>query len=225
MRFFSMFNSKKTASSIPEYREYAALFEKKIDSKILIRNQRFIILDTETTGLDFKKDKILSLAALEVRDFQFSANNRCEYFIKQEHYHPGESIAVHGILPNHGAKGMDEKEAFASFLKWAGTAIIVGHHIGFDIAMINEVMKIHFGGKLKNRILDTGTLARRVEDPHRIKPFKKKEYSLDFLCEKYHIEMGDRHTAAGDVFITALLFLKLLGRLEKKGVKRVGELL
>jgi DNA polymerase III subunit epsilon len=50
-------------------------------------------------------------------------------------------------------------------------------------------------------------------------------YSLDRLCEKYQIELDDRHTAPGDAFLTAQLLLKLLKLAEKKGIKTFGELI
>jgi DNA polymerase-3 subunit epsilon len=50
-------------------------------------------------------------------------------------------------------------------------------------------------------------------------------YSLDELCIRYGIEMDDRHTAAGDAFLTAQLFLKLLKLAEKKGIRNFKDLL
>jgi DNA polymerase-3 subunit epsilon len=222
-----MFFFKKNKSNFqaPEYRAYLTHFSEKMDLKNSIGDARYVVLDTETTGLDVKNDRILSLAAVEVNGYNFSAKNRLEYLVKQESYQPKESIAVHGILPNQTSQGISENEMLTALLAFLGNAILVGHHISFDLAIINECMLREMGGPLKNTILDTGRLARRLEDPFNIKHSNQKEYSLDSLCQKYQIEMGKRHTAAGDTFITALLFLKLLGRLEQKGVKTLKDLL
>ena len=222
---FSFFKKNKSKLYAPEYEAYLACFAKKIDLKTPIREARFIVLDTETTGLDPKKDHILSVAAVEVKGSDFSVKNRLECYVEQPEYLPGESIAVHGILPHQSAGGICEKDMLCQLLELARDAIIVGHHIGFDIAILNECMLREMGGTLKNKVLDTSIMARRIEDPFKMKQVRRKNYSLDNLCKKYLIEMGERHTAAGDVFITALLFLKLLGQLERKKVKTLGELL
>ncbi|MEO1259247.1 MAG: 3'-5' exonuclease [Bacteroidota bacterium] len=225
MRILSFFNKNKSKVYAPAYEAYLAYFTKKINLKKPICETRFIVLDTETTGLDPKKDHILSVAAIEVRGTDFSVKNRLECYVEQPEYQPGESIAVHGILPHQSAGGISEKAMLQQLLELVKDAIIVGHHIGFDIAILNESMQREMGGPLKNKTLDTSTLARRIEDPFKMKQVRRKNYSLDNLCKKYDIEMGERHTAAGDVFITALLFLKLLGQLERKKVRTLGELL
>ena len=53
----------------------------------------------------------------------------------------------------------------------------------------------------------------------------RKEYTLDKLCQRYHVVPKARHTADGDAFITALIFLKLLHRLHQKGIRIVSQLI
>ncbi|MEM6319366.1 MAG: 3'-5' exonuclease [Bacteroidota bacterium] len=104
----------------------------------------------------------------------------------------------------------------------AKNSIIVGHHISFDIAILNQALRLHFGLQLRNRTLDTGWLAKRIENPNII---GFNPIPLDQLCEQHQIPSGQRHMAAGDAYITSLLFLKLLGQLERRGVRRLGDLL
>jgi len=203
------------------WEEYFRFFEKKINRKTPLRSLNFIVLDTETSGLDFKKDKILSIAALSVKDFKIDIENRFEAFFYRENYKPNEDVKVHGILKKHLLEGNTEKEILQKFLAYTKNSIIVGHHIGFDIAIINQVLKSQFNIKLKNKTIDTAWLAKRVETPI-VKGFNPS--SLDDLCKEYNIPLGKRHTAAGDAFITALLFLKLLGRLEKRKITSYGDI-
>ena len=77
-----------------------------------------------------------------------------------------------------------------------------------------------------NKTYDTVNLAKRV-DTHFSQPglFNNKELSLESLCERYAVEINDRHTAMGDAMATALLFIKLIKKLEKRGIKNGKQLL
>lgn len=219
LSFFQKFKNREKDSIFWE--DYFQFFEQSPSKKTPIRNLRFVVLDTETSGLDYKKDKLLSIAALSVQDFQIEIGTRFEAFFYHENYQPDESVKVHGIMGNHLKTGRTEKDILIDFLSFLKDGIVVGHHIGFDMAIINQALKKHFDIKLKNRTLDTAWLAKRVENPF-AKGFNPMP--LDKLCEEYQIPLGKRHTAAGDTFITALLFLKLMGKLERRGVQSYGSL-
>ncbi|MCB0628132.1 MAG: 3'-5' exonuclease [Saprospiraceae bacterium] len=200
---------------------YLQHFERRIARRTSLRELSFVVMDTETTGLDLKKDHLLSIAALKIQGFQIDISQRFEAFFQREDYQPNTSVTVHGILNKHLATGTGEKEIMHHLLGFLQNSIIVGHHIAFDVAMLNRSLKKYFALELKNRTFDTAWLARRVESPvlsH------YRSVSLDKLCEQYRIPLGERHTAAGDAYITALLFLKLLGRLEQRKVVKLGDL-
>ncbi len=209
----------------PAWAAYMAQFKQKFSKSKPIRDQRFIVLDTETTGLDFRKDQILSVGAIGVQDFEINIADRFECYLNQENYRPGDSIKIHGISSNRTRKGIPEREMLVQFLAYCRNSIIVGHHIGFDLAILNEAVSKHFGTSLKNKVIDTGLLAQRLESIQPVYPIDRSRYSLDALCQQFHITVKKRHTASGDAFITAILFLKLLARLEKRGVKNLHQLL
>ena len=47
----------------------------------------------------------------------------------------------------------------------------------------------------------------------------EKHYSLDDLCRLFNLKMHDRHTASGDAYLTALVFLKISKLLKAKKKK------
>jgi len=210
----------------PYWQAYQQSFETGYTQKTGIRDIRFVVLDTETTGLDTKEDKILSIGAVAVKNQQIIIADRFEYYLKQVYTGNGESIKIHGILPKHNLNGLAAKEVLLLLLAYLQNSIIVGHHIGFDLAVLNRAFQEYLGGQLRNQILDTNQLAKRVNSPfYKTAIGQEQNFSLDALCKQYGVPIYDRHTASGDALITALLFLKLVGRLEGKGVLTLKDLL
>ncbi len=210
----------------PYWQAYQQSFDSGYTKKTLIRDVRFVILDTETTGLDAKNDKILSIGAVAIKDQKIIIADRFEYYLKQVYTAQGDSIKIHGILPKHNLNGLAAKEVLILLLAYLQNSIIVGHHIGFDFAVLNRAFQEHLGGQLRNQLLDTNYLAKRITSPfYKMNADQNQNFSLDALCQQYGVPIYDRHTASGDALITALLFLKLVGRLERKGVILIQDLL
>lgn len=86
----------------------------------------------------------------------------------------------------------------------------MAHHAAFDIEMINAALKRLDLPKLKNKTIDTGILYKKLESK------KDAHFNLDMISSEFNIPKHDRHTAAGDAFITALLFLKIISKLKKE---------
>ena len=220
MPLFS-FSRKPELSSTDQVvlEQYLGHFRTKIDPGSPLEAIGFVVLDTEASGLDLSTAQMLSLAALGIEGFKIKVEDRLERFCQQKTYRPGDDVAVHGIMHRHIDAARTEKEVISEFMQWVGNRVIVGHHIGFDIGLLNTLSQRYFGMRLKNRTLDTATLYKRLENPHPgHSGAQPGPVSLDFLCNLFGIPLGDRHTAAEDTFITALVFLKLLSRIRDRKV-------
>ena len=144
--------------------------------------------------------------------------------VKNEQIQTQNAVAIHGLIQTE-LKSLSPQNALVAFFDFVGSDIIVGHHIDFDIAMLHKLSKNHGGGVLKNKILDTSYLARRLDhasDPHSL---DRKEYTLDKLCARFNVVPKARHTADGDAYITAIIFMKLIQKLSLKGVTNIGQLM
>lgn len=225
-----IFRAKPKYPATSYWQEYARLFDQPAPKKPLFRAKRMVVLDTETTGLDPTTDKLLSIGAITVRDQQIFIGDRFEAFFSAGELYKNqerESVPVHGILQKHSAHLPDNQQILIELLAYLQDSIIVGHHIAFDFAMLNNAFLLQLGGPLQNQVLDTAHLAKRLTSPlqGQLSPLQAGQYSLDELCKTYHIPVEGRHTASGDAFLTSLLLVKLLGRLEKRGVKTLKDLL
>lgn len=193
---------------------YPDFYQKYLDAIAVKHNTledtRFVVFDTETTGLNTKEDKILSIGCIGIQDFKISIADQFECYLTQEKFNK-KTVKIHGLLKDGKLKKVDEYEAIKNFLKYIGNAILVAHHAAFDVAMINSILQKHNLPKLKNKIVDTSILYKKTRYVKETKP-----YSLDDLCNLFQIKMHDRHTASGDAYLTALVFLKTTKLLAKK---------
>lgn len=226
MNFFTQFFRKEKINipaDAPRFvQEYLYLFQKqeKKQEKKNILDCRFVIFDTEATGFHAESDKMLSIGALELFQNRIEVEKSFEIFIQQNDIVGHEAIDVHGILKKGKKIKILEKEAVEQFLVFCADSILIGHHVGFDIALINKHLQQYYGIKLQNKSIDTAFLAQRVatmENPYLMS--RNEEMTLDHLAKQYRIDTDDRHKALGDAYITAILFLKLIQKI--KGNKTI----
>jgi DNA polymerase-3 subunit epsilon len=174
-----------------------------------IEQVRFVVLDSETTGLNPRKDRIVTMGAIAVLNHEILIEDSFEALLKVEYN--SSAVTVHGVTRDESRGGLDEPEALDQFLRYLGDGIIVGHHIGHDVETFNAGYERHFGFHMENASLDTMELALLLE---RDGAFAGRDaihdFSLDALCALFNIIPHDRHTAPGDAFITALVFQRLL---------------
>ena len=121
------------------------------------------------------------------------------------------------FIQNEKIEKFSERNALRKFLEYIGNSVLVAHHAGFDIKMVNKALKRNGLPRLKNRVIDTAVLYKQSRITTNLID-RNKIYSLDEICEAYNIDLNDRHTALGDAYITALVFLKLLARMNKTTV-------
>ena len=206
---------KKYRDDHPDFwKAYVDSFEKK--PKKDIYQTRFVAFDTETTGFNKKKDRILSIGAVSIINKTIQVNNSFEIYLKQDVFNP-ETVKIHGILKTGDLHKVSEMEAIKAFLNYIKNDVLVAHHAGFDYGMVNEMLLRHGLGRLKNEFVDTDFLFSKSK--HIIyRENLKDHYSLDDLCKELNVSTSDRHTASGDALITAFIFLKILSRLDKRKV-------
>ena len=202
---------------------YFAHFENSWTDETPVPEVRFVVLDSETTGLDPRRDRIITLGAVAVENGEIRLDDSFEALLKLDYNHP--SVTVHGITRDEASQGLEEPEALELFLDYLRDGVIVGHHIGHDIQTLNAGYERHFDMQLKNRALDTMDLTLHLNDDGAFadRPMAQG-FTLDALCEMFGIEAHDRHTAGGDAFITAQVFLRLLSAARKAGRTSVASI-
>jgi DNA polymerase-3 subunit epsilon len=188
---------------------YHARFDATWTDETPIERVRFIVLDMETTGLNPRTDRIISMGAVAVCGHEILLADAFDALLKV-----GENtsaVAVHGITRDETLGGLDEEPALAAFLDYLGDGVIVGHHIDHDIGTLDAGYERGWGVRTMNRSLDTMDLTLHLERDGAFAgrpPIRR--FTLDALCDLFDIIPHDRHTASGDAFLTAQVFLRLL---------------
>lgn len=206
--------------------DYYLLYKKnycKPDWKGSIIEQKFVVLDTESGGLDPRKSNLLSIGAVTVNQMGFHTDEVIILHLPNNAPQNQEEVAIHGLLQN-GSNIISLSTAMELLLPRLYDSILVGHNIMFDVALINRNLKTQGAGPLLNPCLDTASLARRVDNPVDPGSLHSRDYTLDALCKRFGIETFGRHTAEGDAYITALIFIMLTQRLIEKGITTTGQL-
>jgi DNA polymerase-3 subunit epsilon len=191
---------------------------------------RFVVFDTETTGLDLSKNRLLSIAGVGMTGLEVRLDDTFDVMVAQTDVGGSDAAVIHGLISNDLAGGLPEDEAAARFLAFVGDAVLVAHHAAFDIRMLQKAIAPHRGAKVWSPSVDTAQLAQRVEvglmtSSQASGADERKPYQLDNLVERYGIDVPERHTAAGDALATALLFQRLLRKAEHRGIRTLGDLL
>jgi DNA polymerase-3 subunit epsilon len=181
-------------------------FWKDYLTKFETKPNRFVVLSTETSGLNPNKDVILSLGAFSVIDDGIVIKDNFEAVLLQYKFLQDNGLSNEFIIESKMLK-MPEPDAIEAFVNFIGNSILVGHHINFDIEMLNSALERLDCGRLKNEALDIDMMYRKLMD------INDKQFSLDDLSEIYKIPKSDRNSSSEDAYKIALLFLKLKSRL------------
>lgn len=164
----------------------------------LIKEDIFVCLDCESTGLDPKKDRLIEIA---VRRFNFSQTLQSfEALVNPECDVPEVSQNIHNISNEMLKDKPKVKEVLPDILKMIDGHIIVGHGIGFDIQLIQaEAERSQIPSKIQSQsFIDTLRMARLYGQS----PIN----SLEKLRQHFNIEAEGAHRAMSDVIVNIEVF-------------------
>jgi DNA polymerase III subunit epsilon len=187
----------------PEFwKNYLAKFDKK--------SKRYVILSTQTTGTSVVKDVILTISAFAVIDDSIHIGDSFEAVLLQYRFFHDNQLSNEFIIESKMNK-LGEPDAIKSFIDYLENAILVGHHIDFDVEMINAALERLDCGRLKNEALDIDIMYRKLNDIH-----EDKKFSLEELTQIHKLPKNDIESSTEDAYKIALLFLKLKTKLGLK---------
>jgi DNA polymerase III subunit epsilon len=166
-----------------------------------------VVFDTETTGLNTKKDEIISIGAVIVKGNKILTKSALEIFIKPSSKISKESIKIHRIRECDLQNGINIDEAIEIFLNFIGNRPLVGYYLEFDVAMVNRVVKKELGIKLPNDQIEVSGLY--FDYKNTINHLGNIDLRFDKILEDLQLPKMGQHDALNDAIMTAMVYLKL----------------
>lgn len=176
----------------------------------------FLALDLETTGLDPRRDAIVSLAAIPFVGGE--PGSGYVTLVQPGRPIPAQATAIHGLTDAMVADAPSTDRIVQDIESLLDHRIIVGHGVDFDLAILNRARRARGLSPLANLALDTQRLTALLHPGWR-------EYSLESVAAYLGVEVIGRHTASGDALTAGRMLLKLLPVLQARGFRTIPELL
>ena len=159
-----------------------------------------IVLDTETTGLDYTKEKMVEFAAVRLENGKIK--DEFQTLINPEQHIRKSSIAIHGITPEMVEDAPTEAEAMPKILEFIGDYPIVAHNAIFDYSFLNEASLRTTGNELQNPRIDSQQMFKEIYP-------EMESHGLEALTNKFNVELNNHHRAMADTMGLALAYPKL----------------
>lgn len=166
-----------------------------------------VVFDTETTGLDTKKDTIISIGAVKVRGNKILSSQSFELFLKTSKEISAQSITIHHIRPCDLEDAVEPLEAARAFLEFIGNRPLIGYYLEFDIAMINRLVKPWLGVTLPNKQIEVSGLY--FDKKIALIPQGNIDLRFDTILRDLNIPRMGQHNALNDAIMTAMIYIKL----------------
>lgn len=164
--------------------------------------RRFLVLDTETTGLDVDEGhRIIEVGCVEVDNFQITGKEFHSYVNPEREIDP-EAQKVHGLTLDRLSKEPVFTEIADEFLEFVRDSEVVIHNASFDVPFLNHELRLSGCDERVEhicKVVDSLEIAGRKHS--------RQYNNLDALCKRYNVDTSTREEAHG-----ALVDAKLLAR-------------
>jgi DNA polymerase-3 subunit epsilon len=174
---------------------------------------RWVVIDCETSGLDPRRDRLLSLGAIHVREERIELGESFSTRVRAPMPSAASNILVHGIGGDAQLAAPPLAEVAPQFGRFIDGRVPVAFHAWFDQEVLQRA-----GLRMPRRWLDLEPLA------HHLFP-QKKLLSLDEWLDAFQLQPAARHDALFDALAAAELLLVLLAHASRAGMRTVEDVM
>jgi DNA polymerase-3 subunit epsilon len=173
----------------------------------------WVSLDCETTGLDRRRDEIISIGAVRIAGSRVLASERLELLVRPEKRAiSSAAVKVHRLREQDVAQGIAPEAAMAQLLRFIGSRPLVGYYLEFDVAMLNRVIWPMLGLRLPQRKIEVSALYYEWKNsklPAHERGNRNVDLSFSTMLAELELPQYEAHDAMNDAVMAALAFTKL----------------
>lgn len=184
-----------------------------------LRQQRWVVLDLETSGLNLNRDLVLSIGAVVIEDGAIDFGQQFERTLLRPDHKLSPSVLLHGLGPSAIAAGSEPVDALLDLMEFVGDSPFMAFHAAFDQHMLTRALKDSLGYRLQHRFLDVAEMAPMLF-PHA----NIRHAGLDDWTAFFGLQAGERHHASADALVTAELALILFSHARKQQIDNPASL-
>ncbi len=170
-------------------------------------NNRIVVFDTETTGLDVENDDIIQIAAIEI--INGKKGKEFDVYINTEKDLTASEKIHHISKKQLNEYAISKKEALSKFKDFVGSDMLIAHNIRYD-------KDILYFNNMREGLEQLPTIVEFVDSidiAKRLYP-ALKSYKLEHLINEFNIEGENSHNAIDDVRATVNLLLYFKGKIK-----------
>lgn len=190
----------------------------KLPGQHPLAEQRLIVLDLETTGLNPAKDHVIAIGAVAINQLSIPLADQFDLILRRPELDISETVLIHGIGPEALTRGYEMEEALIRLLHWMDGDPILAFHAAFDKRFLEKALKTQLGYGREHTWLDVAEILPALFDD------APEGGRLDDWTDHFGLQVSERHQAAADAMATAELGLIALNRAIRKDLTTLSQL-
>ncbi|NWC00598.1 3'-5' exonuclease [Pseudomonas gingeri] len=214
MKLFSWLKTREPTLDAATLERLRQLPAAKPLGECSLREQRWIVVDLETSGLNLNRDQVLSIGAVVIEDGAIDLGQCFERTLWRPGQSVNPSVLIHGLGPSALAAGSDPAQALLEFMAFVGDSPLLAFHAPFDQHMLTRALKDSLGYRLQHPFLDVAEMA-----PLLCPQATLREAGLDDWIGYFKLQVEERHNASADALATAELALILFSRARQQQIQ------
>ncbi len=195
--------------------------EAGVDTGLPWRATSFAVVDLETTGLDARRDEIISWSVVPVDEGRIIAGAARYGLARPQRMPDAASIVVHGILPSDLDSAPRLDDAIDELLAAVAGRIVVAHAAWFERAFLSQAAATR-GVRWRSPMIDTSVVGRLWL--YERDGYLPRGISLGTLVRVLGLPAHRPHHALGDALTTAQAFLAIATHLDARSPETGGSL-
>ena len=222
MSWFDRFRSLETrrrralAKAAPGSPLEAFLSAPQVDPNTPLEQAPIVSLDLETTGLDPRKDEIVSIGLVEMQHQAIHLGTAWHQLVRLDKDLPQQSVVIHNITDDQLLAGRPIEELLPELLQRLRGKVMLAHYKAVELNFISAACEKLYGAPFVMPIIDTLELGLRVFElqNHTIHANNLRLFNLR---PRYNLPQYRAHNALTDALATAELLLAISGDIAPRG--------